>query len=301
MDVLGLLEAKGIDYIHIGANEIAITCPNAANHSGGFDSKPSFNINTEKLVGNCLACGYKASTEGLTRWLQGDNLDEFQIEALSIKGRLKKLVDRQAELNLLRQDEEFTLVPPSAPWRQNYRGISAETYEKLDARHCTVGRYADRIFFKIYQHGKLLGIDARALKPEMSPKYLRNKGCKAGDWLWPLDYWKPRNPEYVCIAEGCYHAVNGVQNDIPILCMYGTNNFTPGNIVELINLNVKYVVYFGDNDVAGIKARKEICPQINDWIPTYYVPEELLPEGKDAGDLTKEEMEYCLANKVRFR
>ena len=301
MDVIALLEARGIDYVDAGVDEIAIICPNQHNHQGGVDANPSFRINVNKLVANCFACNLKMAETGLTKWLMGDDLDDMQLQALKIHSTLRRMKDADEGDFVFDTDDEFTLVPPSTPFREEYRGISASTYELLDARKCSVGRYADRIFFKIWQHNRLLGIDARALKEGMVPKYLRNKGCNAKAWLWPQDYWRPKKPKFVCLAEGAFHAVRGVCNDIPILCFYGSNNFSFSNILDLISMNLDYVVYFGDNDVAGIKARNDICPQLVEWMPVYYVPEDLLPEGKDAGDLTKEEMEYCLENKVRFR
>lgn len=299
MDVIALLEAKGIDYIDKGADEIAIVCPNAFNHHGGTDDNPSCNINVKKLVMHCLACGFKMAETGMTRWLMGDDLDEFQMGALKVKAALKR-AQVEVDNDFCIDTEEFTMMPPSRPWTEDYRGISATTYEKLGARHCTVGRYADRIFFPIWQKGKLLGIDARALKGQ-TPKYLRPSGAQAKQWLYPYDYWAPRRPRYACIAEGIFHSIAGVEHGVPIFSIFGIHNYDPGKLLLLIEMGLDEVIFFGDADVAGVKARNTICPQLAEWLPTFYIPEDTLPEGKDAGDLTKEEMDYCLTQKVRFR
>jgi DNA primase len=68
----------------------------------------------------------------------------------------------------------------------------------------------------------------------------------------------------------------------------------------LLELGLNEVIFFPDNDKAGLKARDEICPQITQWIPTYYVPEATIPEGKDVGDMSREEIEYCLENKRKW-
>lgn len=302
MDVIALLETKGIDFIDKGQDEIAITCPNAVNHQGGVDSNPSCNINIKKLKLHCLSCGFKLGEVGLSKWLMGDDLDEFQTAALSIKGKLRRMEEADAEDSfVLDTDDEFTLVPPSTPFREDYRGISTRTYELLDARKCSVGRYADRIFFKIWQHNRLLGIDARALKADMQPKYLRPKGVDAKKWLFPFDYWSEKRAKHVALGEGLFHGINGVDKEAPLLTFFGSNNWSEHKLLLLLEMGLKDVTFFGDNDKAGIKARNTICAEIAPWIETYYIPEDLLPEGKDAGDLTKEEMEYCLENKVRFR
>jgi len=301
MDVIALLEAKGIDYIDAGADEIAIVCPNAHNHEGGYDENPSFRINVKKLVAHCFACGFKMAETGMTRWLMGDDLDEFQMGAMKVKGLLKRLQEHDEDTIVLDTDDRFTMVPPSVPFVEDYRGISADTYKLLDARHCTVGRYADRIFFKIWQHNRLLGIDARALKPDMKPKYLRPSGCNAKEWLFPFDTVKEGRHKSVCLGEGLFHGINGQDKGVPILAFFGANNWSEHKLLLLLELGLDEVIFFGDNDKAGIKARTDICTNISPWITTYYIPEDTLPEGKDAGDLTKEEMDYCLSQKVRWR
>lgn len=299
MDIASLLTAQGIQWIDKGGNEFAVPCPNQAAHHGGFDADPSFFINSEKLVGHCFACGLKMGEVSLMNWLGHGTLDELQTQTIQLRSRLNKLQTPSDIPSIT--EESFTLVPPSTPFREDYRGIAKSTYEALNARKCNVGRYANRMFFEIWQKGILLGIDARALASDMKPKYLRNKGADAKKWLWPQDYWKPRKPKFICLAEGCFHAVNGVDKDTPILCFYGVNNFSEENILDVLALNVDYVVYFGDNDKPGIEAREHITQLLSPWVPTYYVPEESLPEGKDAGDLTKDEMDYCLQVKKKVR
>lgn len=301
MDVIALLEAKGIDYVDTGVDEIAIVCPNAVNHQGAIDNTPSFRINVKRLVGHCFACNLAMRMEGMTKWLMGEDLDEFQTAALSIKGKLRRMEEADEGDFDFDTDDEFTLVPPSVPFREDYRGISAATYEILDARRCHVGRYADRIFFKIWQHNRLLGIDARALCNSIQPKYLRPKGVDAKKWLYLFDEIRQRGFKYTCLGEGIFHSINFWDKGFPLNCYFGSNNWSEHKLLLLLEMGLDHVIYVGDNDVAGIKARKSICANIAPWIPTFYVPEDLLPEGKDAGDLTKEELEYCLENKVRFR
>ena len=302
MDVRALLESKQIEWVEKGADEISIVCPNQHNHQGGVDSNPSFNINTERLVAACFACGYKMGETGLTSWLMGDQLDELQMQALKIQSSIKRLQEENDyDLMFNQPDDEFTLVPPSTPFREDYRGISASTYELLDARKCSVGRYADRIFFKIWQHNRLLGIDARALKADMRPKYLRPKGVDAKKWLFPFDYWLEKRVKSICLGEGLFHGVNGVAKSTALLTFFGANNWSEHKLLLLLEMGLDHVTFFGDNDAAGVKARNTICAEIAPWITTYYVPEGSLPEGKDAGDLTKEEMDYCLSQKVRFQ
>lgn len=312
MDVLALLDAKGIDYEHKGGAEYAIICPNQHNHHGGVDAKPSFNINVERMVGHCFACSLSMAQTGLTKWLMGEDLDEFQTATLNLRGALRRIAEQDTADLLLEPEEEFTLVPPSTPFRQEYRGIAADTYELLDARHCTVGRYADRLFFRVEMEGKLLGIDARALKKDMVPKYLRPKGCNAKQWLFPYDLAQQQKVRRVVLCEGLFHAVNYLDKigRPEAQCYFGGHNFSSDNVVQLLGLGIEEVIVFPDNDTAGIKAMQKICPMVAEWLPTYYVPPEVLPildvdehgevTYKDLGDMTKEEIEECLSYRQKW-
>ena len=55
-DLRALLEAKGIHYVNKGGDEVGIVCPNQGSHSGGRDSKPSFNINGSTFQAHCFSC-----------------------------------------------------------------------------------------------------------------------------------------------------------------------------------------------------------------------------------------------------
>lgn len=83
--------AKGVRYEAKAGDEISTICPARHMHAGGLDDRPSFNINIDKHVGNCLACGFKLNETGMYRWLMGDDVDEFILKGMAIRGALKRL------------------------------------------------------------------------------------------------------------------------------------------------------------------------------------------------------------------
>lgn len=300
MEVLELLDAKGIPYVPKGENEYSIVCPNAASHQGGSDSSPSFSINVEKLVGNCLSCGFSMNEARLIRWLVGGELEDLSLQTMTLRAKIKRMLT--AEDKSLSEARQI-FIPPGEPWAEDgYRGISLETYRKLEAIHCTRGFYSDRLVFPVYLKGELLGVDARALKPDMQPKYLRGKGCTCKDnWLTPYDIVADMKPKYVILAEGAFHAYNGIDKGFPTLCYFGSNSWSLTKMRMILNLGIEEVYICRDNDVAGIKAEQEIGSMLEDWLPTYSLDTSKFGETRDLGDLSKEEIEYAISNRTRFK
>lgn len=296
MNILELLEAKGIDYISKGGAEISIVCPTQHLHAGGQDSKPSFNINTEKESGNCFACGFRLNAVGMHKWVLGEDLDEFQMKGMELAAVFKRLETPQ--VSLIEEDKEV-FFPTGEPWTEDgYRNISIETYTKLGAVKVVRGRYSNRICFKIIVNGVLVGVDARALGDEQ-PKYLRNSGASTKrNWLYPHDIVKEMKPKKVLLAEGIFHAVNALDKGFPALCYFGAHNFSQDKVMMLLALGVEEVIVTPDPDIPGWQAAERICAALVEWFKVTVA--DMTPyyeSGKDLGDLTKEEINVAVANR----
>lgn len=296
MEIVELIEAKGIHYIQNSADELSIVCPNEHNHGGGRDSRPSFRINTERLVSNCFSCGFKLSGDNLLNWLTGGALEELDFRTMGIRAKIKQInYSSDQPIGEARQ----VFIPPGEPWGvDGYRGISINTYKKLGAIKCERGFYENRLVFPIYLGGELQGVDARALDNEMQPKYLRNKGssCQT-DWLYPYDVVKEMKPNYVILGEGIFHSVNAVDKGFPALCFFGAHNWSRTKLRMLLALGVEYVIYFADKDKAGIHAEQAISAEISHWLPVYSANISQVGEGRDLGDLSKEEIQWAIDNR----
>lgn len=313
MDVVALLEAKGIEVVFRGGDEISIVCPNQVAHSDQRDSSPSFNINLKNEVGHCFSCGLSRNSIGLTQWLLGEDLSESDLRVLKLRSNIRK--QRTDQLTLVEPDIEV-MFPVGEAWNESYRGISAETYRKVGAIRCERGRYTNRLVVEIVMKGNLVGLDARALGDEQ-PKYLRPKGCKAQEWLFPFDLAKQIIKEqvldYCIIAEGLFHGLNAVDKGYPACCYFGANNFSQENVLQLLDLGVSEIVIFPDKDEAGVKAVNTIAPMLRGLFTISVANidnlqldvEASLKKGKpvyqDLGDLYKEEIEFSLEHRVRWK
>lgn len=289
MDILGLLDAKGISYLHKGGDEYGIVCPRQTLHAGGKDSRPSFDINILKEVGNCPACGFKIGVAGLRRWLMGDDLDDIGLLGLEISGILKRIAEAPTTVP---QPETDFFFPSGSPWDEDgYRGISLATYRELGATRVSRGRYQNRICLPVWVSGKLVGVDARALGDEQ-PKYIRNKNssCKH-NWLFPYDRVKNMKPSMVLLGEGLFHAINGYDKGFPTLCFFGANNWSHNKVMLLLDTGATEVCYFPDPDKAGFQAAQRVCASLLPWFKVSVANvAACYGSGKDLGDLSQEEI-----------
>lgn len=313
MDVIAILEGKGIDYVVKGSGEISIHCPNAINHQDGSDSIESFNINVDRIESHCFACGLSMNTAKLTKWLLGEDLDEQEYKCLELRGKLNKLHNTVSVAVSVPTKSNFVL-PPGEPWTEDYRGIKAETYKKLLMYKCTRGKYENRIVAPIMINNKLVGFDARALANDMKPKYHRPPGVNCKEWLYPFDLAREYKIKRVVACEGLFHGINYFDKiGIPeAQVIFGVNNWSQHKLLLLLGLGIEEFIYFADRDSAGEKAIEEICSQVCGWIPTYVAdtshlkldPLATLSKGKqvfqDLGDISREEIEIALKRKVKF-
>ena len=297
MDVLALLEAKGYTLTHSSGCEYKMPCINAWQHDGGTDDNPSFYVNVEKKVAYCQTCGYSLSEVGFTQWLLGDDIDDFTIKAMTLKSSIKKA--QCADL-FLQESEEFTMMPPSTPWIEDYRGINGEFLSMLGARYCKVGRYENRIILPIYVNHRLRGFDSRALGDE-KPKYLRSKGFDAvNEGLYPLDFVTEMQPSYVILCEGIFDSLKANSLGFPALCIFGTQ-FSMQKLALVLGTGAQEIVLMLDNDEAGIKATNKIAAMLKEWMPTYIACRDLMVDGKDLGDMTATEINYSIEHKEKVK
>lgn len=298
MDVLALLDDRKIDYVAKGVGEYAIICPNSSNHQGGADSHPSFSINLAKFKGNCLACGFHLGEKGLARFLTGGDIDEMQVQAIGIRATLKRIAESSTGI-MTKEPEEFTLIPPGKPWDRDYRGIPAEFYRSLGARHCTGGYYRNRVIFPIHVNGICCGFESRALGDE-KPKYLRSKNFDSlGHGLYPFDLVKAMQPASLILCEGIFDSLNAVSKGFPALNIFGVHTFGLDKFSLLLSTGCTEIVSFMDNDLAGNKADLVIGELVKEWVDFSVADKSLLTDGKDLGDLTAEEIGYCLEHRAR--
>ena len=139
---------------------------------------------------------------------------------------------------------------------------------------------------------------------DRKPKYLRPKGCNCKEWLYPFDLAKQQKVRQVILCEGIYHAIGYLNRTgrAEALCFFGAQNWSEHKTLLLLELAPEKIIFWPDNDKAGIGAMLSICPQLTQWFDVYAVPPDVLPDdGRDLGDFTREEIEGYLQQIRRWK
>jgi DNA primase len=300
VNILDLLDSKGIAVKTHSSTEISIQCPNAANHEGGIDENPSFNINIETLQANCFSCSFKLGEVGLTKWLMGEDLDEGQLQCLQLKGRLKR-IESESRFELPFSTDEHIVVPPLIPFEEDYRGIRGETFKWLDVKKCEVGRYSNRLVAQIWMSGKLRGLDARSLGDE-KPKYLRNAGAKAKEWLSFYDLITEMRPKVVLLVEGLFNSIAGLDRGEATTAYFGVNNWSNYKLLKILEIgSVSEICVFPDFDKAGLEAASRIATDLLPWIKVTHPDISLMKPGDDLEVLSRKIFEETIKNRREVR
>ena len=191
------------------------------------------------------------------------------------------------------------------------RGYSPEILDKYDVGFCHYGSsdMRDRVLFPIYDdnHEFVIGTVGRTLKPrcdKCGQYHEYQTGCPTsgshGKWKNSFDfeagnvlfnYWFAKEPirksQTVILVEGQGDVLKveqaGIHNSLGI---FGTS-LKEGQQKKLQELGVMSVILALDADKAGEKANKKIESQLRRYYNLYRAD---IPEGKDVGDLTEEEI-----------
>lgn len=287
-----------------GDRNISVGCPLAPyvkEHSSDRDKNPSMSvlsIKGRKSVVKCFCCGYAASLETMmmaVNRLSGFNMRELVTWVEDIeKEKLAAMLDRavsnvqapiQPELpHYLNESELNRFDSVISPYLQE-RGIPKELCEKFEIRLDRRGK-KDRIVFPYRDFsGRLLGIRTRRIGDEGYPKYQTMYGFRTMRYLYG---------EYHFKRTGKIHLVEG---ELDLLLMH-TNGFTNSIALGGANFNeekasrvlqcAEEAIIILDGDEKGRSCTDEIRRTLKGRMKIVIVE---LPEGKDPGNMTKEEIQ----------
>ena len=261
-----LLQERGIQY-RISGKDALVRCFNP-DHD---DRHPSMRIDRILGVFNCFSCGYR-----------GNVFKHYNVEVSTIGIKREKL---KRKIDELRSTGVGLRMPEGAvPFRQNFRGISPDTYAKFSAFYHFAPNYSGRINFPIKDSsGRIAAFIGRDEGGTLQSKYMITPpGTKLP--LYPL-----ANPIQgrVILVEGIFDVLNlhdkGLTNAI---CCFGIHNFNAHKLNMLKISGVTGLDLLFDADDAGSLAEKKVKKIAGDF-PVRVVK---LQAG-DPGDLSKKQVE----------
>lgn len=263
------------------------------------EENPSFSIKKEGFY-KCFSCGqtgslltliYKLTGKSAYKFLNIQDIPSFQFQNFNkrdIEYPTEKSVKDIKVIGSLKNIDESTYV-------QTYlkdRRVTDQFIKDFSIRYteyCVVNKteFKKRIMIPIYKNNQLTGYEGRDYTKTQKPKVLYNAGASISS-LFNIDNLDRKNTLIVC--EGTM--------DIPQIYSFITKNVTHTfgaalSYKQKQQLNeFKDIIYFMDNDLAGEKVLIELDKFYNYEFRIAKPP----IEGQDPGDLTLEEIKFCLNN-----
>ncbi len=326
LDMMGSMQGG-----ETGTN-INFQCPfRSTAHASGTDRTPSFTVAKNPLgksLAFCFSCGVKGSlfsiakeyeqtygTFGLVDYVVDHENDDFswykknqkdpKVQATFGYRKLASMKFKPDEIPGLHKvefDEDNVMVVPDSellPYASSIpkyvvnRGVTMETAKAFrlgydQRRGAVLIPIIDRL-------GRLVGITRNHFKGT-GPKYQHSKGLKKTHFLFG-EHMIDKSLKDVVITEGHFDVINLWQAGYNALGTMGsyTGEVQLNKIVDALGL--KGIAYLlPDNDQAGWKLKAELIAGLKDRVKV--IDRQLLmeevAEGKDAGDLTVEEMRVIL-------
>jgi hypothetical protein len=233
---------------------------------------------------HCSSCKFHMNSEQLHSLLNlgfDPNLAfKSQIE------RLLKLPDNQEETT-----HQVFLPIKEKVFNTKYRGISPETYQKVDAFSTFKGAYYEkRIIIPIKDvDSELRTFEAISTNKALVPKVLRPKNLVTSDIFGFEEFLG--NSDTVFICEGIFNALSFMELGYQGAFNFGVSNIK-NKIKKLTAKGIKNVILVGDNDTAG-KAWNLECYHLlkkNFTVCFFQFPFNFKDKG-DVNDLLKNERE----------
>jgi len=277
-----VLDDNGIQHRDKGKDYL-VPCLNPAHE----DATPSLFVHKETGKFNCFSCGFK-----------GNIFRHFGVFVSPIKGLVYDI--RQKVLRLQSQARGLEVPSSAAPFEEDFRGISAQSYIDHRAFIDSTPEYEGRVLFPITDStGKIVLFNGRNIHSKVPPKY---KYFPHGVSL-PV-YPSVVGTPYLILVEGMLDYLNmydkGTMN---VATCFGTNSLTDNTVEEKLSFQVlsgvSTIVLLFDNDRAGREAANKISKSIETKLHTRVViANHLLPDNGDPGALNKMEVSI-LEKKVK--
>jgi DNA primase len=232
-----ILRSRGIEFRPSGKDYL-IRCLNPEHE----DRNPSLRIDKTTGIFNCLSCGYSGNLFNHF----GEKPDWLQMRRQRLKDVISEKLVETSGLN----------IPENAvSFNQDWRGISADTYNKFEAFQHNNAEFIGRVVFPIRSiTGKIVAFCGRH-QGQVDPKYIFHPG---GAKLPLFPIVKPIQGRII-LVEGIMDMINlhdkGLTNAV---CAFGVNKVTIEKINILKIQGVSGIDIYFDNDEAGQNASAKL-------------------------------------------
>ena len=209
---------------------------------------------------------------------------------MSWKAQIDRIL-KQAEPKLEKESAQIFLPIKEAVFDKPYRGISAETFEKIGAYHTFKDSYyGRRIIIPIYNYNnELRSFEAISTSSKIQPKALRPKNVLTAD-LFGFENLLGES-DTLFLTEGLFSALSFWELGYSSIFNFGVASIKD-KIKTLHLKGIKNIILAADNDDAGKSFSKECYHLLkhNFNVAFFQFPYNS-PEKCDSNDLLKNERE----------
>lgn len=321
IDLLKLFEYLGVTEYRTRKEDLLILCLNP-NHK---DKNPSLSINNGRYKGfyNCWACDFSGKT--LTKLVSdvkkiseeeslkilakiagvNESFTENEVleNTLKTKKKLKVLVSKKQTLPPITEiDLPRSCVSAVDHLAAKSYNISNEFVKKFDVKFCTKGYYENRLIFPIYFSNKLVSFLARWNgKEKIKDKALYPLDAPTGRILFNYDN---TNVSDIVLVEGIKDCIRVLEAGYQSIACFG-NKITEEQ-AELIANKYKKITILPDRNSELIRdAEKDtgmllVKKCISFLSHKVDISVGFVPDGKDPGDSTVEEIRTAIRNSKKY-
>lgn len=230
---------------------------------------------------HCSSCKFSMNS------IQLHNLISLGFDPnMSWKAQIDRIL-KQAEPKLEKESAQIFLPIKEAMFDKPYRGISAETFEKIGAYHTfKEAYYGKRIIIPIYNYkNELRSFEAISTNAKIQPKVLRGKNVDTSELFGFENLLGESDTLFLC--EGLFSALSFWELGYQSIFNFGIATIKD-KIKTLHIKGIKNIILAGDFDSAGKQFSKE-CYQLlkhNFTVTFFQFPYNFQNKG-DANDLLK--------------
>jgi DNA primase len=258
-----LLKSRSLDFKPSG-KDLVIRCLNPEHE----DRNPSMRIDRTTGIFNCMSCGFS-----------GNLFNHFGEKINFLDSRRTRLMN--SIIKKLAQSSGLTIPENAVPFKQDWRGISAATFERFEAFQHNNPEFIGRVVIPIRSiTDKIVSFCGRH-QGQNDPKYLFHP---SGNSLPLFPLVKPIQGR-VILVEGIMDMMNlhdkGLTNAV---CAFGVNKVKEDKINILKIQGVSAIDIFFDNDDAGQLGAENL----KELLEKHEMPSRniTMPGVKDPGELT---------------
>jgi DNA primase len=315
-DLENILNYLGIEYLKVMGDELRFLCP------WHKESEPSCYFSSTKKVFHCLGCHKRGTlitflrdynkwtlTQTMDFLLKINGIKDAEIEFLVLteldketRHAVKRLDRIQNGHKLEEIDDEFLQLyrMNNIPYLAS-RGFTEETidYFELGFNDSNDGNYKNRVFIPIYdEEYRLCGFSTRRTDAETFGKYMHMANLDKNSLLYNLYNAKKYIPEKpLMLVEGFSDVWMAHQNGYPCVAAVMGKSLSDAQEDLALQYAYEFIIAF-DNDIngSGQEGAEQAIDRLKKFAKVYYLK---LPEGRDVGSLSKDELKECFSKMKR--